>query len=140
MGGYALLVKRNLQAFSGKGNVCDFSKLTFTDGNLQLPDQMTLERGREGEFIFSWNNEEVPYPVSHEDDRLVIGWVKQEKGISIQIPEIGEWRRKDGRAVIQVPEASKGYPHLYCYFRSTTGKEVSKSKYFLIKDKYYGYI
>lgn len=132
MSGYAFLVKSNSQAFSGKGNVCDFSKLMFTDGDLQLPDHLTLQMGTNGELLFKWENDGIPYPLCHEDDRLVIGLVKQEKGISIKIPEIGDWRRKDGRAVIHIPEECKGFPHLYCYFCSAIGTQVSKSRYFLI--------
>lgn len=132
MSGYALLVKVNSQAFAGSGRVCDFGKLELTAGRLQLPDNLALARGEAGELVLTWGCGEEPFPVAGGGDCLVVVLLSHEEGFRIVVPEVGVWRREEGRAVVRLPEDLCDFQHLFCYFRSPKGTEVSRSRYFLI--------
>lgn len=132
LNGYNLLVRANSPAFSGAGNICDFGKLTLTTGLLQLPDNLRLVAGEEGEIVLTWENNGYPFPITHDSDRLMIALMKKGKCFTIKLPDIGEWERKHCRAVIRLPTDLNSYHHLYCFFCSATGEVVSRSRYFNI--------
>lgn len=130
LNGYNLLVRTNSPAFSGEGEISDFEKLTLTTGRLQLPDHLQMSAAEDGEIVFTWENNPNPYPITHDSDRLVIALMKKGRSFTIKLPNIGDWERKHCRAVIRLPTELKAYSHLYCFFCSATGEEVSRSKYF----------
>lgn len=132
MSGYNLLLKTNLRAFSGKGNICDYQKLVLSTGSLQLPDAMSLAKQRDGELVLTWENDAKPYPNVNADDRLVVAVMKQEKSFAVKIPEIGDWQRKNCRATIRLPTELVAYTHLFCYFCSAKGGMFSESRHFFI--------
>lgn len=131
--GYNLLVKYNQKAFSGRGVITDFHKLFLTVGPLQLPDRMSLVPAGAGEWVLAWNND-TPYPNTREDDRLVVVLMKRADRFTVKVPDIGAPLRKECRAVIRIAPGLEDYTHLFCYFCSATGREVSVSRYFPISN------
>lgn len=133
MAGYNLFTQVNCQAFTGEGTVGDYRRLMLTAGKLQLPDNMRLVKEAEagaGAYELLWDND-VAYPNAADDDRLVVALMREGREISVQVPDIGDWRRKHCRAVIRLPTELQGYTHLYCLFCSATSECFSWSRYFL---------
>lgn len=129
--GYNLLVKTNLPAFSGEGNICDFSKLCISTGQLPLPDKMELQQEDNGEWILSWTN--TPYTTGGKaDDRLKVVVMKDFETFDVEQPDTGDYCRGDCRAIFRLPEKLKDYSHLYVIFCSRTDGKSSRSRYFKI--------
>ena len=135
LSGYNLFVGRNVTAFSGNGLICDFGKISLSIGKLQLPDRMKISPVGENEWLIEWQNDSS-YPGTHRDDRLQVVLMKREDVFTIKILEIGDFRRKHGRAVIRLPLELKDYVHLYCYFCSAEGECFSVSRYFCLIPKF----
>lgn len=131
LSGYNLFMKVNVAAFTGEGRIGDFSKLSLTVGALQLPDCMQLSAGGEGRWILEWQNV-TRYPGCQETDRLYVFLLKREDNFDFYRLETGVVYRRDCRAVFRLSPEYQDYTHLFCYFCSATGEEVSKSRYFLI--------
>ncbi|MFR3329365.1 MAG: hypothetical protein ACLTSL_04285 [Odoribacter splanchnicus] len=140
LSGYNLFVGRNVPAFSGNGLICDFGKISLSIGELQLPDRMNISPVGKNEWLIEWQND-TPYPGTNSDDRLQVVLMKREDVFTIKIPETGDFRRKDCRAIIRLSPELKDYVHLYCYFCSTAGECFSESRYFCLMPKFlsYGY-
>lgn len=132
LSGYNLFVREHQMVFNRKGCAADMSKLTVTVGRAGLPDGMQVAEYDGETVVVEWKNEEK-YPDAEEGDRLAVALVRQEEeeGWSVEVPDIGEWRRKGCRAVIRLPPEWAGIEQMYCFFLSESG-EVSRSKYFYL--------
>lgn len=125
--GYNLFMKRHQMVFSKTGEVADMSRLAVTVGRLGVPDGMRAA-AREGETVeLAWENG-TDYPNAGAEDRLRVVLVEHDEGWRVEMPEIGDWRRKHCRATIRLPTAWAGAGQMYCFFESEEG-EVSESKY-----------
>lgn len=126
--GYNLFVQQNQPAFTSDGEIGDFDKLQLTAGSLQLPDEITLRSGFNGEWILEWSNRTL-YPPSEGDDRMQIALMRCRDRFDVVIPDIGDFRRKDGKAVFRIPEEYKDFAHLFCFFCSEADARMTRSKY-----------
>lgn len=131
LSGYNLCMKVNVAAFTGEGRIGDFSKLSLTVGTLQLPDCMQLSAGEGETWWLEWQNV-TKYPGYQETDRLCLLLLKRNDNFDFYRLETNGVLRRDCRTMIRLPPEYRDYTHLYCYFCSATGEEVSESRYFLI--------
>lgn len=125
--GYNLFVQQNMPAFTSEGEIGDFDKLQLTAGSLQLPDEITLRSVPNGEWILEWSNRTL-YPPGEDDDRMQIALMRCRDRFDVGIPDIGDFRRKDGKAVFRIPEEYKNFAHLFCFFCSEADGRMSRSK------------
>lgn len=132
MHGYNLFVQHNIHVFSDEGLIRDFMKIHLSVGELELPDDMTIRQEAEGEWILEWKCVLPRRSLASGDDRLAVALMSHESVYTVKVPDIGDFRREDCRAVIRLPADLQNYTHLYCYFCSATGKGFSMSRYFLI--------
>lgn len=133
--GYNLFLHHNLPAFNCEGSICDFDKLSLSMGKLQLPDHITIHEGDSDEWIIEWENL-MPYPGTKKNDRLIVALMKREDVFTIEVPDIGDYRRWHCRAIIRLPSVLRNYTHLYCYFCSDTNVVYSRSRYFCLTPKF----
>lgn len=125
--GYNLFVRRHQMVFSAEAEVADMSRLAVTVGRLGVPDGMRVA-AREGETVeLAWEYG-TGYPNAGAEDRLRVVMAEQGEGWRVEMPEIGDWRRKHCRATIRLPTEWAEAGHMYCFFESESG-EVSESKY-----------
>lgn len=130
--GYNLFVKLNQRVFGGTGKVGRFEELTLTVGDLENPPRMEVVRVDAEHVEVRWL-EETSARRCREDDHLGAVLLREEDGLGMAVPKIGDWQRKHCRAVIRLPtEEEKSYEHLFCYFCSADGKRFSRSRYFCI--------
>lgn len=131
LSGYNLFVKVNVAAFTGAGEIGDFSKLSLTVGTLQLPDCMQLSAGEGETWWLEWQNV-TRYPGCQDTDRLCLLLLKRNDNFDFYRFETDGVLRRDCRVMIRLPPEYRDYTHLYCYFCSATGEGISGSSYFLM--------
>lgn len=127
--GYNLFIKHNIRAFTGEGVIRDFNRILLTIGQLEWPDGLTVTRLPGGRLLVEWKNRDF-WPNNRPDDRLRVAFMRLETLYNVYVPEIGEFRRDAGKALIELPPDWADYPHCYCFFESAVSDEVSESRYF----------
>lgn len=128
--GHNLLVKANLPAFNGEGNICDFNKLQLTPGTLALPDHLSLQTAESGEWRATWSNADS-HPGTQPDDRLGIALMKGDpENYEVELPDIGDFRRREGCANFRIPDRFKDYKKAWLFFMNENERKINKSTCF----------
>lgn len=148
---YNLFLQRNLPVLTGDGGIGDFRSLVVTEGGtinderlgindetliindegLTINDEggMINDEGlgiNDGRLVVGWSWE-GGYAHCRGDDRLGAVLMKgEEKHFEMRALEVEGGLRKEGKAVVRVPEELRGWRYLYCYMKSVAG-EYSRS-------------
>ncbi|WP_251621365.1 DUF6266 family protein [Odoribacter lunatus] len=132
--GHNLLVKANLPAFDGEGNICDFAKLRLTPDTLAAPDNLSLQAGEDGKLIARWSNA-VPHPRTQPEDRLVVALMKGDvENYNVKLPDIGDFHRQDEEAIFQIPDKLKRYEKIFMFFINEQACQCSSAQLFHFKN------
>ena len=127
---YNLFLQRNLPALTGDGGIGDFRSLVVTEGGT-INDEggMINDEGlgiNDGRLVVGWSWE-GGYAHCRGDDQLgAVLMEGTERGFEMRALEVEGGLRKEGKAVVRVPEELRGWRYLYCYMKSVAG-EYSRS-------------
>ena len=141
---YNLFLQRNLPVLTGDGEIGDFRSLVVTEGGTINDERLEIN---DGSLII--NDEGLTINdkgLGINDGRLGggggggggCGWgggdggggavlmKGEEKHFEMRALEVEGGLRKEGKAVVRVPEELRGWRYLYCYMKSVAG-EYSRS-------------
>ena len=127
---YNLFLQRNLPVLTGDGGIGDFRSLVVTEGGT-INDEggMINDEGlgiNDGRLVVGWSWE-GGYAHCRGDGQLGAVLMKgEEKHFEMRALEVEGGLRKEGKAVVRVPEELRGWRYLYCYMKSVAG-EYSRS-------------
>lgn len=127
---YNLFLQRNLPALAGDGGIGDFRSLVVTEGGTINDEGLTInDKGlgiNDERLVVGWSWE-GGYAHCRGDDQLGAVLMKgEEKHFEMRALEVEGGLRKEGKAVVRVPEELRGWRYLYCYMKSVAG-EYSRS-------------
>ena len=128
MTGYNLFLKTNLPAFSQDGAVIDLEWLHLSAGKLPLPHKLKAERSAGDPSIVevSWQNDSGSGLASGKDElKMIVALEGKFTG-----PVSTGALRKDGTAVISIPEGPGAVQGIYLSFASAERKLYSPDQYF----------
>lgn len=129
--GYNLITKVNMSAFDGEGQICDFTKLHPTPRLLASPNGMTLSPTGDSMWKLIWKNSPNTGCTGNED-LLQVLLMRDNRSFALKPADTGGARRKDGEALIKVPEELENYVHLFAFFCSEADGKCSESRYFYL--------
>ena len=127
---YNLFVQRNLPALTGDGGIGDFRSLVVTEGGTINDERLEInDKGlgiNDGRLVVGWSWE-GGYAHCRGDDQLgAVLMEGTERSFEMRALEVEGGLRKEGKAVVRVPEELRGWRYLYCYMKSVAG-EYSRS-------------
>ena len=127
---YNLFLQRNLPALAGDGGIGDFRSLVVTEGGTINDERLEInDKGlgiNDGRLVVGWSWE-GGYAHCRGDDQLgAVLMEGTERGFEMRALEVEGGLRKEGKAVVRVPEELRGWRYLYCYMKSVAG-EYSRS-------------
>lgn len=127
---YNLFLQRNLPVLTGDGGIGDFRSLVVTEGGTINDERLEInDKGlgiNDGRLVVGWSWE-GGYAHCRGDDQLGAVLMKgEEKHFEMRALEVEGGLRKEGKAVVRVPEELRGWRYLYCYMKSVAG-EYSRS-------------
>ena len=114
-----------------KGLTINDGSLIINDERLEINDKTLIinDEGlgiNDGRLVVGWSWE-GGYAHCRGDDRLGAVLMKgEEKHFEMRALEVEGGLRKEGKAVVRVPEELRGWRYLYCYMKSVAG-EYSRS-------------
>ena len=113
----SLIINDERLEINDKTLIINDEGLTINDEGLGIND---------GRLVVGWSWEGV-YAHCRGDDRLGAVLMKgEEKHFEMRALEVEGGLRKEGKAVVRVPEELRGWRYLYCYMKSVAG-EYSRS-------------
>jgi len=124
MSGYNLFVKYNLPAFDKNGDIPDHSKLSFSVGDLILPENIEVQDdpGVEGGIAISWNDNSGTGNALATDRLRVLAMCEGE----VSVLEGLEVTRDTGAANILLPFGAGVEAQVYVFFESEDVSEFSE--------------
>lgn len=132
MSGYNLFIGSNIAAFDRNCRIVDYSLLHISTGSLELPPYFQLQSCTESEVILNWQKG-VPENSDRNKDQLMAAYLTNDGCFSLKwLPLTGVYR-KDGQAILNIPEWTKGEIHLYCFFANRKQEKYSPEKYFQLR-------
>ncbi len=131
--GYALFMKMNLKAFGADGRIADFALLQFTVGKRQRAYSLEGWIAPAGRVTLEWRNGWIS-ELREGQDRLEVVVLKEECSFSPELVSEGVTRNDRG-ACFWVAHKPGRKVHVYCYFVSPDGKELSQSQYVCLKER-----
>ena len=114
-----------------KGLTINDGSLIINDERLEINDKTLIinDEGlgiNDGRLVVGWSWE-GGYAYCRGDDQLGAVLMKgEEKHFEMRALEVEGGLRKEGKAVVRVPEELRGWRYLYCYMKSVAG-EYSRS-------------
>ena len=114
-----------------KGLTINDGSLIINDERLEINDETLVinDEGlgiNDGRLVVGWSWE-GGYAHCRGDDQLGAVLMKgEEKHFEMRALEVEGGLRKEGKAVVRVPEELRGWRYLYCYMKSVAG-EYSRS-------------
>lgn len=128
---YNLFVHYNILVFSGDGLITDFHQVRLTTGQVPLPERLCLKRVGRDRIEVKWKLTKAYLP-DRLTDRLALAFMKSPSVYTVHVPEIPPVRRGDCGSGFVLPAEYAAYPHCFCFFKSETSEEVSRSRYFFL--------
>ena len=128
--GYHLFLKLNTTA-CGKDYTIDYSLLTFSQGQLQLPFNFRLSGSNDRQAEFTWSNCQEQ-TTARGSDRLQVAAIFPDEPFRVKILPGIDAVRKDGYATVPLEKRPGGEVHLYCFFARSDLKSFSDNRYFCI--------
>ena len=138
IGDFRILVVTEGGTINDETLIINDEGLTINDGSLIINDEgltindegLTInDEGlgiNDGRLVVGWSWE-GGYAHCRGDDRLGAVLMKgEEKHFEMRALEVEGGLRKEGKAVVRVPEELRGWRYLYCYMKSVAG-EYSRS-------------
>lgn len=127
---YNLFLQRNLPVLAGDGGIGDFRSLVVTEGGTINDETLIInDEGlgiNDGRLVVGWSWE-GGYAHCRGDDQLgAVLMEGTERSFEMRALEVEGGLRKEGKAVVRVPEELRGWRYLYCYMKSVAG-EYSRS-------------
>lgn len=109
----------------------DYSKIQIAEGTLQLPANISIERGiDEHTVIFSWDSQiEKPSNGSRNDDRVNIVYLNESLSGAGQLMSAA--KRADGRALLHIPNGWKPEETLFWIFLTSPDLQLNSDSHFV---------
>ena len=127
---YNLFVQRNLPVLTGDGGIGDFRSLVVTEGGTINDEGGMINDERlginDGRLVVGWSWEGGSAHCRGDDQLGAVLMKGEEKHFEMRALEVEGGLRKEGKAVVRVPEELRGWRYLYCFMKSIAG-EYSRS-------------
>lgn len=131
MSGYNLFLRCNMAVFDDEYHINDYSQLHVSRGRLEFPQSLQLVKYGKGKIHLKWKNI-LPPTSLHMSDRLHAVWLDGKGDLSLRVLSMPEVSRREGQAVLPLPEAGRQNLHLYVYFSDSEETQFSPDKYFYL--------
>ena len=126
--GYSFYMEKNLKAFRANGSIGDFSQLQFSAGKRERGRHLRGAVDERGEVVLQWSSN-YSLEWEEDDDRLMLVVLHEKRPFSPEVIECSRVLRKDGLARFPMKGWDGETLHLYCFFVSPDGEQVSTSQY-----------
>lgn len=131
MSGYNLFIRENMPVFNAGHVIGDYSMLHISMGTLAPPYALQIAGYGKGEIRLTWSNP-LPKTSGSMSDRLHAFWLDGTGDFSLHALAVPEACRRDGQAVLSLPEAGRQDLHLYVYFSNEEETLFSSDRYFYL--------
>ncbi len=126
--GYNLFLKANAPAFALDGELTMVEKLHFSEGKIPLPQQLTAKRSESdpSKVEAAWTEDEnLPDYYSRDELMMVCAYPDRfTKPIATGV------LRKNGSALIDLPEGAEMITGIWLFFRGYKGEAYSEDEWF----------